>query len=157
MTTDHEAKARSIAAEFKSTVIDEAVPEYFPKLVSAIATALREAEAPLLKKIVELSAQIQRMEEINENLRSAVRDQPIKWNDEYYEMKLKEARLTEREAWQSLMKTASDMLAQMEAAGMDQEKRRVLIGCLDPQILRTDDDIAEMEAQAAAIRSTTDE
>lgn len=68
------------------------------------------------------------------------------------------ATLAERGAWQARMKTASDMLAQMEAAGITQETRNELIGCLDPKILRSDDDIAEMEAQfAAAIRSTTDE
>lgn len=78
-------------------------------LISAISSALedavREAEAPLLEKNVELSSKIQRLEEINGNLRKSVRDQPIKWNDEYYEMKMKEARLQEREACAKIVDT----------------------------------------------------
>jgi hypothetical protein len=61
-TTDlpYHAKAVEIVKEFRSTLIDEAVPEYFPKLVSAIASALeaerlkeREACAKLAKEISE--------------------------------------------------------------------------------------------------------
>jgi hypothetical protein len=48
--TPSEQKAREIVKEFRSTLIDEAVPEYFPKLVYAISKAIddeREACAKI--------------------------------------------------------------------------------------------------------------
>lgn len=95
-STDHEAKAREILQKLRDIGVDVPV-RLADGPLAIISVALRDAEAPLLKRIVELSSKVQRVEEINENLRAAVRDHPIKWNDEYYEMRLKEARLQERE------------------------------------------------------------
>jgi hypothetical protein len=93
-------RAREIAHEFVGCGYEDGVYPHSSacdRLATAIEHAIAEAEAPLLKQIVELSAKVQRVEEINGNLRAAVRDQPIKWNDEYYAMKVKEAVEAERE------------------------------------------------------------
>jgi hypothetical protein len=42
--SDFEAKAREIVEPFRSLLLDQAVPEFYPKLISSIAAALEEAE-----------------------------------------------------------------------------------------------------------------
>jgi hypothetical protein len=42
--SDFEAKAREIVEPFRSLLLDQAVPEFYPKLNSAIASALEVAE-----------------------------------------------------------------------------------------------------------------
>jgi hypothetical protein len=41
--SDFEAKAREIVEPFRSLLLDQAVPEFYPKLISAIAAALADA------------------------------------------------------------------------------------------------------------------
>ena len=83
LDSPYHAKAVEIVEPFQSLLLDQAVPEFYPKLISAITEALQEAvrevEAPLIEKIGELSHRVQVLEEIKANLDKAVKSKPIPW------------------------------------------------------------------------------